>query len=642
MTSICDREPAELPETVPSSLKHIVYRCLAKDPKQRFQSAADLAFALRASTASASAATTALPVQRVRRRAWIPWAVAAVLAGGLAASLVVRPKAVAPEAMTLEVSLPPDTRLASPWSFAISPDGRHLAFSAVDAKGKVLLWVRNLGTGEARAMAGTEGALEPFCSPDSRFIGFYAFGSLHRVDLNGGKQPIATVAGISRGSWSEDGAIVISANNLLTVPASGGEAKVLYSPDEKMKELSFGDVTFLPGGKTFVFHVFGDRGGTMLGSLDGRERRFLFEQTDSPSRYAPATSGDGGFLIYIKQGRLLAHAFDPTSGTTNGEPVQIAAGMGSGPVYSASRNGVLVLRKDTAGDRQLTWYDRSGKPIGKLGEPGRWSGFRISPDGGRLAVSRREDDRNYRLHLVALDKGVMQRFTFGPGFETVPIWHPSGREILFYRFDAGKRILLSKDSSGAGGEKVLMQGANRRFPTPQSVSPDGRWLIAGTFENGSDISLVPLTGEPKPIPFLNSSSNEFGGMMSPDGRWIAYTSNETGSNQVFIQPVPEAMGGPKDRGKWQISSDGGNGARWRKDGKELYYAQPDGKIMAVEIAANATAVQAGPPKVLFSTLGSTPVYEVTPDGQRFLVAEPEKNSEPPFTVLLNWQAGLKK
>ncbi|MFN0103736.1 MAG: TolB family protein, partial [Bryobacteraceae bacterium] len=500
------------------------------------------------------------------------------------------------------------------------------------------LWVRNLGTGDTRAISDTDGAFAPFWSPDSRSIGYTSSGNLYRVDLAGGKQTIATGINLGSGSWNKNGGILGGTNQIYSIPATGGEAKVLYKADEKAKETSVGYANFLPGGKTFLFQVFGDRSGTMIGSLDGRERRFLFENRDSPATYAPATLNGKGYLLRIKQVRLLAQPFEPTSGALQGEPVQVATGLGSGPLFSASNNGVLVFRKTGADDRQLTWYDRSGKTNGKLGEPASFGSFRFSPDGARLAISRRDDPSYSRLHLVTSGSGVTQRFTFGPGSDSSLVWHPSGRDIFFTRYDSVKRFLLSKDSSGAGAEKVLLQ-KNSSMPSPTSVSPDGRWMIENSF---GDIVLLPLSGEPKPIPFLNSPSNETNGMISPDGRWIAYRSDETGSNQIFIQPIPEVMGGPKDRGKWQISNEGGSTARWRKDSKELFYGQPDGKIMSVDITVSGNALQASPPKALFNTLGAAPVFDVTPDGQRFLVAEPEKNSEPPFTVILNWETSLKK
>jgi len=635
MAAICDSEPDELPESVPAPLKQIVGRCLAKAPSKRFQSAADLAFALRGATATQSYTT-----QPVRRN-WLPWAVAGVAIAALIATLLLRPKPAPAEAVTLDVNLPPDTRLSGLFNFAVSPDGRHLAVCAMDGKGKRQLWVRNLGTGDVRAISDTDGAATPFWSPDRRSIGYTASGALYRVDLNGGKQRIATGGDLTHATWNENGEILGGRNQLYSIPATGGDAKVLYKADEKAKETSVGYANFLPGGKTFFFQVFGERMGTMIGSLDGRERRFLFENRDSPARYAPATLNGKGYVLFIKQGRLLAQPFDPNAGALQGEPFQVATGFGSGPLFSTSNNGVLVFRKTGEDDRQLIWYNRAGKPDGELRQPASFGGtFRFSPDGTRLAISRRDDPTYSRLHLVTPGSGVTQRFTFGPGSDSSPVWHPSGRDIFFHRFDSGKTFLLSKASSGAGAEKVLVQGGTR-LPNPTSISPDGRWMIENSFGDSSDIVLLPLTGEPKPIPFLNSPSHELNGTISP-GRWIAYRSDETGSGQVFVQPIPEVMGGPKDRGKWQISNEGaGVIVRWRKDSKELFYAQPDGKIMSVDITVNGNALQAGPPKALFTTLGSAPFFDVTPDGQRFLVAEPEKNSEPPFTVIQNWEALLK-
>jgi len=234
----------------------------------------------------------------------------------------------------------------------------------------------------------------------------------------------------------------------------------------------------------------------------------------------------------------------------------------------------------------------------------------------------------------------MQRFTFEKTTDTYPTWHSNGKEIFFYRVAGNTRSVLRKDASGAGVEKILFQNQGQTYPG--SVSPDGRWMAAHTTRPNLDVGLLRLDGKAEYIPVENSSASERYPVFSPDGRWIAYQSDETGIDQVFIRSIPEVMGGPKDRGKWQISTDGGANARWRKDGKELFFTSPSGQIMSVDIASTPTAIQGGTPKALFATRSTSPIYDVTPDGQRFLVAEPVQNSEPPFTVILNWESLLNK
>jgi len=364
--------------------------------------------------------------------------------------------------------------------------------------------------------------------------------------------------------------------------------------------------------------------------------------------YAPP-----GYLLFVREGTLLAQRFDADRLETSGEAVPLAEQIGqSSPtslkLFSVSANGVLAYRSGGALVTQLTWFDRAGKPLGPVGSPGPYGTPRLSPDQNRLVVELMDPQTlSPDLWLFDLVRGSSSRFTFDPANDAFPVWSPDGTRIAFGSVRDGIMNLYQKLSSGAGEEDPLLQSGEAKYPT--DWSPDGRFLLYTT--TGGDVWLLPLSGDRKPVPFLRTPFFEGWARFSPDGRWIAYQSNASGRQEVYVQPFREGSGAPST-GIWQVSTDGGTDPQWRRDGKELFYLAPDRTLMAAEVKAGAT-FEAGSPRPLFAgralavsfvfAVSSPSNYAVSADGQRFLVNTPiEDAAPPPIQVMLSWASGLKK
>ena len=313
--------------------------------------------------------------------------------------------------------------------------------------------------------------------------------------------------------------------------------------------------------------------------------------------------------------------------------------------------GVLVYRSG-GGEllSQAVWFDRQGKSLGTAGEASDHYGLALSPDGTRAAISLMgQASSSMDLWLLDFARGTNTRFTFGQGSNVLPVWSPDGSRIIFTSSRDGALNLYQKAASGVKDEEQLLKSSDSKYPT--SWSSDGRFLLYTAVDPKTKEGLwvLPLEGDRKPMPFLRTEFNELDGRFSPDMRWVAYQSDESGNNEIYIRGFSPTSGASMDTsGKWQVSVGGGTGPRWRRDGKELYYRAPDGKVMAVEIMARQ-AFQSGTPKPLFQVPlipGRTipiSIWDVTSDGSRFLLTTPATESSPsPFTVILNWTAILKK
>ena len=460
---------------------------------------------------------------------------------------------------------------------------------------------------------------------------------------------LADASGWGGGAWGRDGVIVFSAEGartLLRVVASGGTA-VPVTP------LTPGDQVdcwpqFLPDGRRFLFFHqtnSADSTGVYLGSLDGGEpTRILSVATMAV--YAPP-----GVLLHVRQGVLVSLQFDPIRGVVTGEPTPVAHNIGDGgfppfraPV-SVSTTGVLVYR--VAGGerlRQLVWIDRAGVDEGTVGPPfsGFFIGAVLSPDGQRVAVGRTVSG-NLDVWLSDVGSGTQSRFTFDRNDDGYPIWSPDGSRVVFASTRNGAGDLFQKLASGSSDEQPLVVTPEEKAPL--SWSRDGRFLLYRARRPGKvdfDLWALPMSGERKPFPVLQSSFDEGSGEIAPDGKWVAYTSNESGRMEVYVQSFP----GPG--GKRQLSSMGGTQLRWRPDGHELFYIAPDERLMAVPIAVGADGqMTAGAPMPLFLTR-ITPYYDryaqysIAPDGRFLMNVVVEAPVVPPITVVLNWDAALKQ
>jgi Tol biopolymer transport system component/predicted Ser/Thr protein kinase len=652
-------QPAAL-DGLPPQFVHLVEKCLIEDPENRWQSAADLKTELEWTATLESRATPTTTGRGRPRSLWV--AVTAMLAALMLSTAWLgwihfhdRTTAYAPVRFQIPFSGVP---LPS-GAFALSPDGRQLAFAAVGPDGIKRLWIRALDSLEARPLLGTEVAQEVFppvfWSPDSHFIAFDADGKLKKIDVAGGQvQTICELPGLAvGGSWNKDGMIIFGNDapgvGLMRVSATGGKASVLTIVDPSRKEGLHVLPSFLPDGRHFLYYRNSrilENSGTYVGSIDADPRK----QDSRPllasvvGMYAPSSDSSAGHLLFLRSGTLLAQPFQAERLQLTGEPVPVAERVGSYLAYgffSISANGILAYRT-RAQDFQLTWLDRQGKAISRMGEPGPYTSLAVSPDGTRAVVSRNNafpGPAAWNLWLLDLARGTSKRFTSAVGRNDYPVWSPDGSRIVFASSrEGGSNSILNlyqKPAGGAQEEGVLLRSGELKFPT--SWSRDGRFLLYTVADPNmrKDIWVLSMESDHQRTRLLGTEFNEFQAQFSPDSRWIAYTSDASGGNEVYVRAFPDA------KEDFVISKGGGSSPRWRDDGKELYYISPDGKVMAVEVAAGVL-FQAGTPKLLFQISGILPEWNVQAGGKRFLVAVPVDQTQAPFTVLLNWTAALRK
>jgi Tol biopolymer transport system component len=655
IAAILDSEPAPIsgvqPMT-PPALDRVVKTCLAKDPDDRWQTAHDVMLQLKWLAEGGSQAGVPAPlVARRRSRERLAWGVAAALglvSIALSAALLSRPRA---SARVVRSAIPAPEKTT--YHFigdgagppAISPDGRQIAFTARDSSGKALLWIRPLD-GAARPLPGTEDAMYPFWSPDSQFLGFSAGGKLKRIEASGGPAIALCDAPDSRGgTWSRDGVILFEPHfrePLFRISANGGTPVAVTRFDESRKETTHRFPFFLPDGKHFLYLAGSHAVGTeselhaiYMGSLDGKPPRHLINVRSKPVYAA-------GHLLFVRQKTLMAQPFDARSGTLSGEAFPVVGNVQEDPgfftaVFSVSDNGVLVYQEEggTGDQYQFTWFDRSGKQLQAAGPKGNLWNPRISHDGRRVAFGQGDPAD---LWLEDLSRHVATRLTFDPADDSLPIWSPDDTRIYFMSQRSGGGDIYQKPASGTGkGELLFSSGA---LKNPDGISPDGRYLLFDALDPKTkwDVDVLSLPDR-KVTPFVHGDFDEVLGDFSPDGRWVAYASNESGRFEVYVQPFP----GPG--GKWQVSTDGGTAPLWRRDGKELFYVAADSKLMAVPVKIGA-AFEPETPRPLFETrLRNDPSrhYDVSPDGQRFLLNIPlAEGTSPPVTLVQNWTALLRR
>jgi Tol biopolymer transport system component len=600
-----------------------------------------------------------------RERIWM--IVAGVLALALLAFGVAYFRRPASEAGPVRLFVnPPEkaTRFDLP---TISPDGRTLAFVAT-VEGKTQLWARPLNSATATPL--TEiGAIEPpFWSPDSRFICFAEGDKLKKIALAGGAPETLcdSLGTLSVGAWNREGVILLSAGprGIMRISANGGAMTAVTAVDRQHGETHHTAPVFLPDGRHFIFYILtGDQAtrGTYLASLDEEEKNLLLP-LDNPVVGVAANPGDGnkGYLVFRRQGALLARSFDFSQKRLEGEPLRLAPqvkiatrnSMANYVEASLSANGVLVLIEGNANEQgtsdnenqQLTWFDRAGKKLGTVGRAGYYSIPRLSPDGKRLAVGRRDPPTgNADIYLFDLAGGQEQQFTFDSAPDGYPYWAPNGSRIVWTSFRDGVGNLYQKAANGAGSDAALLKSDFPKFAIDWSA--DGHFILYREIVTQTNADLWVLSLEDgKHWPWLKTSFNEEVGRFSPDGKWIAYQTNDSGRPEIYLQTF--APGAPASGGRWRLSTNGGRNLQWRRDGRELYYISLDNKLMAVEVTLGAD-VKPRTPKELFalSDIGAIPgaSFALTRDGQRFLfVTSAAETSVTPFTVVLNWMAEVKK
>lgn len=651
ISAILREDPPDLSTTnrgINPALERVVNHCLEKSPDERFNSARDLAFALEAlsgpGTASESATTVfpALPPSKRKRRELIAWAVAGVLliACAVLALLYFPAKPLDTRQTSFAIEMPEKvTEVRTP---VISPDGRMIVFQGV-AEGRTALYLRSLNSINIQRLAGTDDGTGEFWSPDNRYLAFFSDNKLKKLDVTGGTpQTICAAVTALGGTWNRDGVIVFGLENqgLHRVSAAGGEPTLMLPLDTSRNEIDHEYPYFLPDGQHFLYYSFkGNRGTTEIyvGSLQG-DRKFLLAN-DSNAAYV------NGYLVFAREFTLMAQAFDARKRELTGDPFTVMENVAFSPNssyshFSVSENGALVFSQGSQVGRQLTWFDRSGKQIATVGPPGSYNDTVLSPDGKRAALQR-VDGGNSDVWIMDLVRGVPLRFTFGASSDDNPAWSSDGSFLFYTATSQDKTSFFKKNSSGAGNEELLYE-ATSAIDDGIDVSPDSKNLLFEVIGNltSADVWVLPLDGSGKAYPLLASQFGESLAHFSPDGRWIAYTSTESGRPEVYVQNFPPTGG------KWQVSTGGGAQPHWRRDGNELFYIASDRKLMAVSVKLGAS-FELGTPLPLFQTRVSSYTspnrYDVSPDGQRFLVnSSVQEQSSAPMIVILNWAAGLKK
>jgi eukaryotic-like serine/threonine-protein kinase len=640
LASVLKSEPdwRQLPP-LPDAITRLLRRCLRKDRVHRLQSIGDARIELE--EALLEPAVDSKQVSRGTPK----WAYGVIAALALTAAVAaisaltaVKPSTI-PE-MRLEIGAP---ATISAVSLAISPDGLQLVYVAEQDQ-RPQLWLRRLNSDEARPLPDTDFPQYPFWSPDSKSLGFFANGKLKRLDIAGGSpKELADAPQGYGGSWNDRGTILFCVNNrdLFRISADGGDP-VQVTHLQRPQQTSHRQPWFLPDGRHFLYFATGAEGrGIYIDSLEeSNPKRLLGTDTDG----GPVLTSSGQ-LLFVRKRTLFAQDLDPTSLELKGSALPLAEPVivdGTAAAVSASSAGPIVYRRgaEDAG-KQLIWFNRSGKEIGRVGTvdvANLWI-WSLSPDGERIALGRTVQG-NFDVWLLEARRALLTRFTVDPGFDWTAVWSPDSKRIAYLHEG---RLYARSVAAAPGTETPLLSSTTADTPTDWSI--DGRYLVFQRADPKTNLDLWALPfdrdGRPgTPIVVVQTTAVEQNGQLSADGRWIAYQSNESGQAEIYVQPFPGP--GPKAR----VSSNGGSQVRWRADGRELFYLATEGRLMAVPIrmGSNDSTIEPGAATPLFWTQmwGAAqpsavlfPQYSVSPDGQRFLMNTLSQVSAGPITVLLN-------
>jgi Tol biopolymer transport system component len=654
IAAILKEEPPPLVSLLPSIpplLDRTVSKCLEKEPGRRWQTAADLGDEL----AWIAERGVAAPAP-VSRRSLLPWIASAATAGAGAGGLAVwawgRRSPPAPaETTRLRLALPEGAVLARKFtqqSLALSPTGRRVAMIAAGERGSIV-WVQRLDSLTANPLPGTEGATMVFWSPDGAFIGFWAGGKMKKISAEGGTPlPICDLPGALSATWNHDNLIVAQ-----TV-WPGGSVRISVQSGVVSPGRTLNWPKFLPGGKHLLYVNLDPKSKGLRAFVEelstGRETALM--ATDTQVTFTPDQPGSSqGHLLFGRNATLLALRFDADRLRVIGEPVPVARdvpffwGIGWSE-FDTSFDGVLIHSTGSQ-EAPLTWLDRGGRDLGPVGLSRDFLGFfRLSPDGKKIAADA-FDFSNGAAHvwIYDLSQATTERMMLDPGFDAAPVWSPDGTKIAYGGVAQGGPIQLRVKAAGD-------QGSGERFPPgvfqlPTDWSSDGRWIFYQT--NGGEANAeiwVASVADHKVMPLLKTPFDSSCAALSPNEELLAFSANDTGRSEIYVQRFRGGDSPQLAGDRRRVSRDGGNGARWRRDSRELFFLSPDSQIMVVAVRPG-TGIEFGPPTALFrlptlyhSLAPVTAPYEVSSDGQKFLVPI-RKEAGAPLQVVVNWQAGLK-
>jgi len=652
LSAILESDPKPLsasqPQT-PAALDHVIQRALAKDPEERWQSAADVKAELKWIAEGGSQAGIAARVS-AGGSPWtrLGWPLAAllllvVIGGGAAWWFGARQT---PRAMYFNssVSFPAN-------DIGLSPDGRLLALVAYsDQANKYVIWVHEVGGRGAVAVPGTEDASHPFWSQDGRSIGFFAQGKLKTVDAFSGRSPqvLSDAPNGRGGAWNRDNVILFAPEvftGLYRISSAGGAPIQVTTPDASRFETSHRWPFFLPDGKHFLYLAANfsgrfDKNVILLGSLDSSEKQTIVTSDANPAYAEP------GYLLYRRDNALVAQRFDPRTYALSGEPRTISDGVQYFPqtdlaLFGVAGNKTLVVQTGKgAAKSQFVWFDRSGKQLGAVGQPGFLADPSLSPDGRRVAFQQVDSDgRHVDIWIRDLANDAIARLTFGPGLDELPIWSSDAKRIAYAANHNLTYGLYQKSADGSGSEQEMAKSTGAFRQGFWDWSRDGHYLLVWKsgelwYLSHSDLQLKPL---------FQGNWIVRNAQFSPDAKWIAYSSNETGNWEIYVSPFPAV------NSKWQVSRGSGEEPRWRRDGKELFYLSAERKMMAVSVTTGPS-FQSGTPLALFQThlrqsisANDLVSYDVSPDGQRFLTnTKVDEPNAAPLAVVLNWASEMEK
>jgi eukaryotic-like serine/threonine-protein kinase len=639
IAAVLERPPdwTALPPATPPGVRHVLARCLEKDPKRRWRDIGDVGIELDDAEAWRPLRDIASRnTSRVRERA--AWALLAALMATVAAVVTPVFRNAPPPAEIRFNLLFPRGVTADFAQLAISPDGQQIVVApGFGVQQPSPLWLRPLASTSGRLLTGTEGASFPFWSPDGRSIGFFAEQKLKRLDINSQAIQILADAPVARGgAWQADGTILFAPNAagpLFRVPATGGAPVVATRLETGQNDHRA--PLILPDQRHVLYYARGTPQvrGVHVARLDGTETKRLLD-ADGAAVYTQS-----GHLLFPRQGELLAQSFDATRLALAGEAFQVADSVSVNPgislaSLSASASGPIAYGTDSIRRTQFAWFDRSGRRLETLGTPDQRSlaNPSLSLDGSRIAFSRVVGG-NWDIWLIDM-QGAVSKFTSALSLDFNPVWSPNGRQIFY---QSNNSSIYSRSVTEGTPEEPLLR--ERTMIYPSAVSPDGSVLLY-TRATGlsTDLWYVPLGAERTPHPFVQTAFQERDGQFSPDGKWVAYQSNEAGHFEIYLQPFP----GPGDR--IQVSAGGGQQVRWARNGSELFYIAADQRLTSVRVTSGANGkLVLGTPLPLFrtefdSSFMTRQQYVVSPDGERFLINAATDAIDPPsITMILNWK-----